>query len=60
MSKSILKFMQLWLWAKVKTGSKGLGFAGYARWQLEGAETNIVVMKPDMAFQQQCADLSVG
>lgn len=41
--------MQLWLWTKVDMGEMGLGFAGNADCMLEGEETNIVVMKPDMA-----------
>jgi hypothetical protein len=39
--------MQLWLWTNVETGEMGLGFAGNG--MLDGEETNIVVMKPDMA-----------
>jgi hypothetical protein len=50
MSKSILKFMQLWLWANVKMGRRGCAFAGKAMWCWAEGETNIVVMKPDMAF----------
>lgn len=46
---SIRRFMQLWLWAKVKTGWSGFGFAGNEGEKLEGGDTNIVVMKPDMA-----------
>jgi hypothetical protein len=41
--------MQLWLWAKVKIGRRGSGFAGYEGYRLVGEETNIVVMNPDMA-----------
>jgi hypothetical protein len=41
--------MQLWLWAKVEIGRRSSGFAGYEGYILVGEETNIVVMKPDMA-----------
>lgn len=58
-SRCILEFMQLWLSANVKMGSKGLDLAGNARCGLEGDETNTVVMKPDMAFEQPSEDLSV-
>lgn len=57
---AVLRFMQLWLWANVKMGSRGLGFAGNARWRSEGEETNIVDMKPDMAHESPCEDLSVA
>lgn len=40
--------MQLWLWTNVEMGEIGLGFAGNET--LDGEETNIVVMKPDMAI----------
>lgn len=40
--------MQLWLWTNVDMGEMGLGFAGNCT--LDGEETNIVVIKPDMAF----------
>lgn len=46
---SMRRFMQLWLWTKVKTGWSGFGFAGNEGWKLVEGETNIVVMKPDMA-----------
>ena len=41
--------MQLWLWANVKIGHKGCGFAGNVGAKSEVVDTNIVVMKPDMA-----------
>jgi hypothetical protein len=41
--------MQLWLWAEAKIGRRGSAFAGYEEHRLVGEETNIVVMKPDMA-----------
>lgn len=57
---AVLRFMQLWLWANVKMGSKGLGFAGNARWRSDGEETNIVDMKPDMAHESPCGALSMA
>jgi hypothetical protein len=41
--------MQLWLWAKVEMGRRGLGFAGNETSGEGAEETNIVLMKPDMA-----------
>lgn len=41
-------------------GCNGLGFAGYEGWKLEGGETNIVVMKPDMAARPKIWVLSIG
>jgi hypothetical protein len=40
--------MQLWLWTKVDMGEIGLGFAGNLL--LDGDETNMVVMNPDIAL----------
>jgi hypothetical protein len=51
---SMPRFMQLWLWAKVKMGWRGLGFARNEGSKWEELETNIVVMKPDM-FHRYCA-----
>tara|TARA_R110002003_G_scaffold9_41_gene770 strand:- start:20919 stop:21143 length:225 start_codon:yes stop_codon:yes gene_type:complete len=51
--------MQLWLWANVKMGRRGFGFAGNAIWRSEDGETNIVVMKPDMASGTPHEGLSV-
>jgi hypothetical protein len=52
--------MQLWLSAKVKIGRRGLGFKGNARWESGGEDTNIVLMKPDMASGQPYEGLSAG
>lgn len=46
--------MQLWLWTNVEMGEMGLGFAGNCT--LEGDETNIVVMKPDIAPAPEFAE----
>lgn len=58
--------MQLWLCTNVDTGTRGLGFAGKAGRYAEdedeegkGEETNIVVMKPDMAARLPCEALSL-
>jgi hypothetical protein len=52
--------MQLWLSAKVKIGRRGLGFEGNARREERGENTNIVLMKPDMASEQPYEGLSAG
>lgn len=41
-------------------GTSGLGFAGKVECSSEGDETNIVVMKPDMAFDSPRAYQTVS